>query len=309
MLLKYESNTIIHKLSIFVLAVLALGFQSGTGLINAEKEPGSSTHDLTSSDVRVEWSIRKILEIEPAPRDIEFSANGKWMFVLSRDGKIFVYSVEGELKDVIVVGSHVDDIKVDPLLEDTIVLTSEQDKIVQFLELAFIHDIDISNAPFKGRRDAPVVVVTYSDFLWPPCERLLPLLEQMLKIYPEKVKLVFKSYPHVNPKLSVKAAVAALAADRQGKFWEFHDLLYAHSRSMSEQKIDEIARTLGLNMQQFKKDVDDPRILDRIRSDVLEGANIGVEEAPAVFVNGRRLKNVTLQRLQEQIATQLAKIQ
>ena len=100
-----------------------------------------------------------------------------------------------------------------------IVLTSERKKMVEFIELVFIRDIDISNSPFKGSLNAHVIIVAFSDFLSQPCARLWPLLEQLLELYPQQVKLVSKSYPHVDEKLSVKAAIAAMAADRQGKFW------------------------------------------------------------------------------------------
>lgn len=295
------------KLSLFILAVLVLGCQTGTGLIQAKKEQGSPRQVLRSSDVRVEWASRKILEMAQAPLDVEISANGKWIFVLTRQGKIFVYSAEGELKDVMVVGGHVDGIKMDPLWQDMVVLTSEKNKMVEFLELSFIRDIDVSNSPFKGTLDAPVVIVAFSDFPKPSCATLLPLFNQVLELYPEQVKLVYKSYPDADYKVSVKAAIAALAADRQGKFWEFHDLLFSRFESLNEQTIDDVALELGLDTKQFKKDLKDPRIMKRVRSDFLEGSKIGIEEAPAVFVNGIRLKDVTMQALQVRIARELAK--
>ena len=296
-----------NKLSFFILAMLVLGCQTGPGLIQAEKEHGSSRQELRSSDVKVEWASRKILEMGQAPLDVEISANGKWMFVLTRQGKIFVYSAEGELKDVMVVGGHVDGIKVDSHKPDMIVLTSERDKMVEVLELSFIRDINISNSPYKGTLDAPVVIVVFGDYLKPSCAKLLPLFKQVLELYPEQVKLVSKSYPDAGFKLSVKAAIAALAADRQGKFWEFHDLLLSRFESLNEQTIDDVALEVGLDMKQFKKDLKDPRILDSVRSDFSEGSNIGVEEAPAVFVNGIYLRDVTMQALQVQIARELAK--
>lgn len=295
------------KLSFFILAVWVLGCQTGTGLIQAKNEHGSLRQELRPSDVKVEWVSRKILEMAQAPLDVEISANGKWIFVLTRQGNIFVYSADGEQKDVMVVGDHVDGIKVDPLRQDMIVLTSERNKMVEFLELSFIRDIDVSNSPFKGTLDAPVVIVVFSDFLKPSCAKLLPLFEQVLELYPEQVKLVYKSYPDADFKLSVKAAIAAFAADRQGKFWEYHDLLLSHSESLKEHTIDDVALEVGLDMKQFKKDLKDPGILDSVRSDFSEGSNIGVEEVPAVFVNGIRLKDVTMQALQVRIARELAK--
>lgn len=138
----------------------------------------------------------------------------------------------------------------------------------------------------------------------------------MLEIYPEKVKIVFKSYPL--DEFSVKVATAAFAADGQGKFWEFHDLLFFHSDSLSQQRplthsmepplLEEIALELGLDMEQFKKDLKDPETRARIERDLLEGSKVGVDGVPAVFVNGIRLKNVTLPGLNAQVARELAKM-
>jgi WD40 repeat protein len=152
------------RYALVVFLVFTLGCQTGTGLFTKEKDLSSSVHDLRSSDVKVEWAIRKTLEMEQPPLDVEISPNGKWIFVLTRLGNIFVYSADGELKDVMSVGSHVDQITVGPWLQELLLLSGQQSKTVEFLELAFIQNINISNSPFKGPQDAPVVVVFFSDF-------------------------------------------------------------------------------------------------------------------------------------------------
>ena len=105
----------------------------------------------------------------------------------------------------------------------------------------------------------------------------------------------------------MKAAIAALAADKQGNFWEFHDLLSFHSDLLNEQAIGEIALELDLDIKQFRKDLDDPRILSKIRTDTLDGSKLGVGGVPAVFINGRLLKNGTLENLKAQVEKGLAK--
>ena len=110
--LKNENDKIMNRLSLFILlALLALGCQTGPGRMQTEKERGSATHEIRSSDVRVEWVSRNILKMAQSPLDVEISADGKWMFVLTRQGNIYVYSAEGDLKDVMVVGSYVDGIR------------------------------------------------------------------------------------------------------------------------------------------------------------------------------------------------------
>ena len=129
----------------------------------------------------------------------------------------------------------------------------------------------------------------------------MPELEQVLERYPNQVKLVFKNFPLRNHKFSMQAAIAALAAEKQGKFWEFHDLLFKDYSHLNEQKIEEIAQQLKLNMEKFDKDRKDPQITAMINRDLAEGNQAGVRGTPTVFVNGRLLRNRGMAGFQELI--------
>jgi protein-disulfide isomerase len=135
------------------------------------------------------------------------------------------------------------------------------------------------------------------------------MLEQVLKKYPQSVKLVFKNFPLRNHRFAAKAAAAALAANRQGKFWEFYDELFKNYNRLSDKKISEIARKLGLNEAQFKRDRKDPLILAKIRKDYQEGMKLGVKGIPTVFVNGRRVRSRSVQGFQAIIERELKKTQ
>ncbi len=87
------------------------------------------------------------------------------------------------------------------------------------------------------------------------------------------------------------AAAASIAADRQGKFWEFHDLLFAHYNRLNREKVEEIAKKVGLQMTRFESDMKDPEITSIINRDIREGTRIGVRGTPTVFVNGKELRN------------------
>ncbi len=137
----------------------------------------------------------------------------------------------------------------------------------------------------------------------------MPLLEQVLKENPARVKLIFKNFPLRNHQYAAKAAMAALVADAQGKFWEFHDRLFADFNSINDQKIKDIARELGYKTAEFEKQMAAPGILSRIRQDVQDGTEAGVGGTPTVFVNGRRLKNRTLEAFQDIIDKELEKIE
>jgi protein-disulfide isomerase len=93
------------------------------------------------------------------------------------------------------------------------------------------------------------------------CKKLLPLLEQVLDTYPESVRIVFKNFPLKIHKFATKAAIAAMAADSQGRFWEFHDLLFDNFGKLNDQKIKEIATELGLNQEKFETEKKNLKIL------------------------------------------------
>jgi protein-disulfide isomerase len=133
----------------------------------------------------------------------------------------------------------------------------------------------------------------------------VPLLEQVLEQNPKTVKVVFKNFPIRSHKFAVPAAVAALAADRQGKFWHFHDELFKHYNRLNEDKIQEIATQLKLNKTQFEKDRKDPQLMEQIRRDYNEGIRIGIRSVPSVFINGRILKQRSLDGFQALIDKEL----
>ncbi len=262
------------------------------------------THGLAT----VEWKLRRTLKMEASPLDVAVALSGKWIFVLTEQGSILVYSADGILKDKLVVGNHIDGIRLGRR-EDILFVTSRKNKTVQIIHLDFIHDIDVSGSPFKGPIDAPVVIAVFNDFQCGYCAKLLPLLDQVLEEYPKRVKLVYKNFPLRNHRFARKAAIAAFAAKRQGKFWQFHDLLFSNARQLSDQKIREIARELGLNEEVFEKDMKHPEIRDKISRDVSDGKRAGVTRTPTILINGRLFKNrTTLEGFRAAIARELQKV-
>jgi protein-disulfide isomerase len=131
----------------------------------------------------------------------------------------------------------------------------------------------------------------------------------VLDKYPKKVNLVFKNFPlsSIHP-FAYTAAAAALAADAQGKFWEFHDRLFANYNALNDAKIQGIAKELKLDMEQFNSTMQDPAIQKLIARDMEEGRQAGAEEGiPIVFVNGRLPRQGSLQGIGELIEAQLHK--
>jgi protein-disulfide isomerase len=129
----------------------------------------------------------------------------------------------------------------------------------------------------------------------------------VLEKNPADVKLVFKNFPLQNHKFAVQAAIAALAAGRQGKFWDFHDRLFENYNQLSDQKIQEIAQELNLDIKRFQEDMKNPELVALINQDIREAKKMALRGIPTVFVNGRKLRNWKLEGIQDVVEKQLAK--
>ena len=129
----------------------------------------------------------------------------------------------------------------------------------------------------------------------------------MLEKYPNDVKLVIKHFPLATHDYARKAAIAAVAAGKQGKFWEVHEKLFANQNELSDTKIGAIAGEIGLDMERFNKDLKDPAIASIIDKDMKDGQQANIPGTPAVFVNGKLLNQRSLQGFQQAIEVELKK--
>ncbi len=130
----------------------------------------------------------------------------------------------------------------------------------------------------------------------------------MLEQYPNDVKVVFKNFPLTRiHKFALNASVAALAANQQGKFWEYHSELFKNYNKLSDEKFDEIAGSLGLDLEQFKKDMQNPSLSALVQRDLQDGVAVGVRGTPSIFINGRLLQQRSLQGFQQIIDEELKK--
>ena len=130
----------------------------------------------------------------------------------------------------------------------------------------------------------------------------------MLEQYPNDVKLVFKNFPLTRiHKSAMNAAVASLAANQQGKFWEYHDELVKNYNKLSDELLDQIAQSLQLNMEQFKQDMQNPALSAMVQRDLKDGVEAGVRGTPTIFINGRLLEQRSLPGFKQAIDEELAK--
>ncbi len=130
----------------------------------------------------------------------------------------------------------------------------------------------------------------------------------MLEQYPNDVKLVFKNFPLTRiHKFAMDAAVASMAANQQGKFWEFHDGLFKNYNNLNAEKFDELAQAAGLDMEQFNQDRQNPALAAMVQRDLKDGVEAGVRGTPSIFVNGRLLQQRSLPGFKQIIDEELAK--
>lgn len=134
----------------------------------------------------------------------------------------------------------------------------------------------------------------------------MPIFEQVLDKYPDSVKVVFKHYPLSIHNQALPAALAAMAAAEQGKFWEYHDELFSNQNSLGSEKYLEIAKNLGLDLKKFSLDMMRPSLRQKIEGDVAEAQKLGVTGTPSLFVNGRKLKSRDFAAISKLIDEELA---
>lgn len=130
----------------------------------------------------------------------------------------------------------------------------------------------------------------------------------MLEKNPQTVKVVLKNLPLRMHKFADPAARAALAAKEQGKYWEFHDELFS-TKKLSDKAIENIATKLGLDITKWKNDMNSPVVRQQINVDTQDAQKAGVTGTPTIFINGRLLKNRSIQGFQQMIDEELNKIE
>lgn len=256
------------------------------------------------ANAEVESTILETIQLKNKPVDVEVALSSQDVYVLDNRGLVSIYDRSGKLKDTLEVGKKYTQIRLSPR-EDFLFLSSEKDKTVEIRTITFVQKIDTTGSPFKGPANAPVEIVVFSDFQCPYCARIGSVLDQVLEAYPKDAKMAFKFYPLPSHKFAFKAAQAAVAAQEQGKFWEYHDLIFQNYRNLSDEKLEEFRETLKLNPEKFKKAMEAPATSTRINADKNEGTRAGVRGTPTVFVNGRMIRPARLENIKDAVAKAL----
>jgi protein-disulfide isomerase len=149
--------------------------------------------------------------------------------------------------------------------------------------------IATANSPSRGPAAAPVEIVEFSDFQCPYCLRAHPTVDQLLKAYGDRVRFVYRHYPLPGHPNARPAAEAAECADEQGKFWPYHDKLFATQSKLSDADLKQDAAELGMDASKFNACVDSHKYAAKVETDMRAGQDAGVDGTPAFFINGRMI--------------------
>jgi len=256
--------------------------------------------------IDVDWSQLHQLKLDSPPLDVATTPDGELIFILM-PGKVAVFNKgsHAQLNQIPLEAgynrvAYADD-------AEMLVLTNSATRELKSLRIRRVFDISVEGSPYMGFEDAPVTIAVFDDYECGYCARMEATFSQLLAQYPQKIKLVIKQYPLRNHPRAREAAIAAIAAHQQGKFWEVHSQIFANQKELSPQKLDEIAESFELDMTQFKQDLLSQKVLSLIVRDVREGQRIGVSGTPTIFINGKHVDNRSYENLSRLIEQELSK--
>jgi protein-disulfide isomerase len=171
-------------------------------------------------------------------------------------------------------------------------------------------DVPVNGAPFKGSESAKVTMVKFEDFQCPFCKQAQPVLGEILSRYNGKVRLVHKDLPldGIHPQAR-QAAEAARCADDEGKFWQYHDKLYASAPKAAPEDLKSYAKEVGLNENSFEKCLSTGKYKGRVQKDFDESVGLGLTGTPTFFINGRELSGAqSVEAIAQIIDEELARV-
>lgn len=159
----------------------------------------------------------------------------------------------------------------------------------------------------KGNTEATVTLVEFSDFQCPACASFQPVMDEVMKAYGDNLRFEYKHFPLPIHPYAQQAAVAAEAAAQQGKFFEYHDLLFKNQQNWSTAVAPgalfvQYAEELGLDVQTFRRHQKSSILRDKVRADLTEARELGLTGTPTFYLNGERMEIATFEEFISQIA-------
>ena len=147
-------------------------------------------------------------------------------------------------------------------------------------------EVSVDDDPSRGNAGATVTIVQFAEYQCPYCGKANETVEQVLKAYDGKVKMVFRDFPLSFHDRAIPAAIAANCAESQGKYWEIHSLMMGNQRALEEADLEGYAKAVGLDLAAWKTCRQDPAQAAEVQKDFEDGQKAGVSGTPAFFING-----------------------
>ncbi|HEY1239104.1 MAG TPA: thioredoxin domain-containing protein [Bryobacteraceae bacterium] len=169
--------------------------------------------------------------------------------------------------------------------------------------------LSMQGARVRGPANARVTLLEYADFECPYCQQIEPIVEKLAKEYDGVLAFAFKDYPLPMHASAQKAAEASRCADAQGKFWEYHDLLFKNKQlDIAALKAD--ARNLNLDGAAFDKCLDTGAMQGAVETDLSEAQALSLQGTPSFFVNGRAINGaLSYEKMRTVIAEELSAVE
>ncbi len=180
------------------------------------------------------------------------------------------------------------------------ILYKEPDSLVQ--------NISVDDDPAQGPATAPVTIIMFSDFQCSACSATHPILKKVMADYAGRIRFVVRDFPlesiHEN---AFRAALAAGAANAQGKFFEYTEILYKNQDALDNESLKKYAAQIGLNAAQFELDFNSEKTAAEVRKDLADGESYGISSTPTIFVNGVMVRNLSADGFKSAIERALKK--
>jgi protein-disulfide isomerase len=163
-----------------------------------------------------------------------------------------------------------------------------------------------AGAPSRGNKNAPVKVIEFSDFECPFCREAFLVLKDFLPQHEDEIFFQYRHFPisQIHP-FAVRVAEASMCADEQGKFWDYHDLIFENQNFLNDAFIRSFIDTLKLNSKQFTECLESNKYALEVQNDFNDGRRLGVNATPTFFINGRKISGVLPKETWEQLIKEL----
>ncbi|HNW82158.1 MAG TPA: thioredoxin domain-containing protein [bacterium] len=191
--------------------------------------------------------------------------------------------------------------KTEDAVKDKQTAEKEEDK-----EENAVYKVELGTSVFKGPENAPVTIVNFSDFQCPFSKRSVEAMEKIMKNYDGKVRYVYKHFPLGFHKMAKPAALASIAAQKQGKFWEYYNRLFEDIKKTDPDNLVLWAKELGLDMEKFEADRNSEEAGRILQDDMAMGSRFGVRGTPTLFINGHKIVGANVVKIEETLVAQIA---